>query len=394
MKKNYLFSLICLTLLTTNKIQCQVTFDSQVSGTIQDLESISLRQITSTTYELWTCGTGGTILHSSDLGANWGSQSSTVTATLNDITFASSTDGWACGSSGTIVSTQNGGTSWGVQSQGAPYSMNTIYMHSITNGIVLGDQFFVKTSTGGDTWSSTTTDFNVTAVDFISSSTGFACGSGGAIYKTTDGGSIWVLLTTPTNAFLQDIFFISDTEGWACGYSGIILHTIDGGVNWSIQTNPMTSVVAAIKFFDSQNGWACGYSGIIYHTRDGGTNWTLHTSGYTGTTFYLRDIELISATEGIAVGENGSIIHFEDNTDYTGLTETTKTQISIFPNPSSNILNISTSKPSNVYVQNIEGKTIERIEIISESNIDISNYQSGIYFIKSEDGETIKFIKQ
>jgi len=390
MNKKLLF-LANLLVLSANSVMGQVTFDSQVSGTTQDLEAIELRQLSSEIYTLWSTGTGGTILHSSDLGDNWTSQTSGVTATINDVTFATSTDGWACGSSGTILSTQDAGTTWGIQSQGAPTTLYAIHFFNISNGITMGQQANARTTNAGSSWTPEMTSYTITAVSFPSASIGYACGGSGTILKTTNGGSAWTALTSGTTASLEDIYFISTTEGWASGYSGVILHTTDGGTTWQIQPNSLTSVVAGIKFFDAMNGWACGYSGVIFHTTNGGATWTAHTSGFTGTSLYLRDLALISATEGIAVGENGTIIHFEG--DNTGISDETLS-CSIAPNPVVNNLTINVSRPTFISIVNPEGKVLIDATVDAQQVIDVSEYANGIYFIKTSEGETMKFIKE
>lgn len=60
----------------------------------------------------WAVGSGGQIFHSNGGGRLWRPQNSTVTADLNDITFASARDGWAVGESGVIVRTRDGGQTW------------------------------------------------------------------------------------------------------------------------------------------------------------------------------------------------------------------------------------------------------------------------------------------
>ncbi|MDD4218198.1 MAG: T9SS type A sorting domain-containing protein, partial [Bacteroidales bacterium] len=58
-------------------------------------------------------------------------------------------------------------------------------------------------------------------------------------------------------------------------------------------------------------------------------------------------------------------------------------QISIYPNPTTGILNIEGIKGANVEVLNIMGQVVETIENTSEFNtIDMSRYSNGTYFVK------------
>jgi photosystem II stability/assembly factor-like uncharacterized protein len=53
--------------------------------------------------EGWIVGNGGTILHSTDGGASWSTQTSGTTALLRDVFFTSPTNGYAVGNNGTIL---------------------------------------------------------------------------------------------------------------------------------------------------------------------------------------------------------------------------------------------------------------------------------------------------
>lgn len=60
----------------------------------------------------------------------------------------------------------------------------------------------------------------------------YACGWYGEIYKSTDGGATWFILSSgvESNTSLYGIYFIDDTKGWAVGYNGLILKTASGGI--------------------------------------------------------------------------------------------------------------------------------------------------------------------
>jgi photosystem II stability/assembly factor-like uncharacterized protein len=58
----------------------------------------------------------------------------------------------------------------------------------------------------------------------------YACGSGGMIIKTTNGGDAWSLASVPTKRSLRSISFINAKQGFAIGDSGTILYTNNGGI--------------------------------------------------------------------------------------------------------------------------------------------------------------------
>ncbi len=71
----------------------------------------------------------------------------------------------------------------------------------------------------------------------------YACGTGGAVVKTTNASAAtptWTAAagTIPTSATLRSIMFPNnDLVGWVVGNTGGIWATADGGVNWTSQTS-------------------------------------------------------------------------------------------------------------------------------------------------------------
>ncbi len=70
-------------------------------------------------------------------------------------------------------------------------------------------------------------------------------------------------------------------------------------------------------------------------------------------------------------------------------------KISIYPNPASNFIRVSQlSKPEKYQVYNTIGQKIIKGIISENEKIDIQNLANGIYFLKFENGSTIKFLKE
>ena len=133
------------------------------------------------------------------------------------------------------------------------------------------------------------------SVNFVSSTVGFTVGQGGAILKTTDGGTTWVSQTSETTFDMEDIFFIDANNGWAVGWYRTILRTTNGGTTWTFQTSGVSTYFQSVCFTDLNNGTAVGQGGTILRTTDGGTNWTSQTSG---TTNILWSVYFTDASTG------------------------------------------------------------------------------------------------
>ncbi|MDH7516033.1 MAG: YCF48-related protein [Bacteroidota bacterium] len=137
------------------------------------------------------------------------------------------------------------------------------------NGIALSDDL-------GRTWSyrSTPQQQYLYQAQFLTPSTGFvlvAGGSGGVVYRTTDGGASWRTVFIDGAALFS---FFNELSGVVLGVGSdggsVILHTDDGGSTW--QSYRLNERVAwrGWLFRSRQTGWAWGAGGCIRYTTNGG----------------------------------------------------------------------------------------------------------------------------
>src|SRR5579871_2227154 len=112
---------------------------------------------------------------------------------------------------------------------------------------------------------------HLSAVHFVTATTGWAVGLSGVILATTDGGKSWNPQKSEIMADLHSVCFANATTGWAVGTKGVILATTDGGKNWNQQKSGTTKDIRSVFFVkNSMMGWAVGDEGTIVATRDGG----------------------------------------------------------------------------------------------------------------------------
>jgi hypothetical protein len=147
-------------------------------------------------------------------------------------------------------------------------------------------------------------------VYFINDSVGFATAVidipvGGAIVRTTDGGSTWDTVYF-SNEELFGIDFTWEGIGYAVGNHGVILQTLDGGETWNGLESGVNSALHAIDFSSEAKGTAVGDNGIIVRTQNAGSTWTQQTSG---TNNDLLGVRFITEQIGLVVGEHGVILH-------------------------------------------------------------------------------------
>ena len=149
-------------------------------------------------------------IHLNILSHLWGPlYSSSTTSAIsgnNTITFATTNDGWTY-SDCTITVTDSAGN-----------VSNTLAITSFT----------VDTSPGV----------------FV------AVGNGGSIIRSTDNGTTWDNVTSPTknNLAWGDGVTFGNNTFVAVGYSGNIVKSMDNGTNWDNATSPITTYLNGVTF--------------------------------------------------------------------------------------------------------------------------------------------------
>jgi photosystem II stability/assembly factor-like uncharacterized protein len=144
----------------------------------------------------------------------------------------------------------------------------------------------------------------------VDEDTGYVVGDEGLIFKTTDGGIIWMEQYTGEGANFNSVYFIDANNGCTVGDYGRIYGTTNGGMNWILRFNNWVLYeLYGVSFSDSENGLAAGINGLIMRTINGGLTWYEQS---TGVTEDLRAIDYANLTTAVAVGEYGTIIRTTD----------------------------------------------------------------------------------
>lgn len=268
---------------------------------------------------------------------------------LNSSSFINDNTGWIAGKNGTLLKTTNGGANWNIMQNGSNETYTSINFTDANNGWLLskinpganGLAFIKHTTNGGNSWNNQLvfgdTIQGANTIQFLNINTGyvnvFSNSGGNFIYKTTNGGMNWFASGNSINGWMRKLYFKDVNTGWVCGESGYIHKTTNGGINWSSQQTLPIDVYYGISFVDYNTGYLVGYSGSrIQKTTNGGTNWFLLNNLYG---FTLWDINFINANTGIAVG-NGAILRTTSGgstwdtlkkPDYTGWNESYKNVI-------------------------------------------------------------------
>ena len=96
----------------------------------------------------------GSIVRTTDGGANWAIQTSGTRNNLQSVLFTDANTGTAVGDSGTILRTTNGGATWTSQSSGTTNSLLGVHFTDANTGTAVGINVILRTTNGGTNWTS------------------------------------------------------------------------------------------------------------------------------------------------------------------------------------------------------------------------------------------------
>ena len=288
-------------------------------------------------------GQGGEIVKSTDDGASWQTinASSAGSLDLYSVAFADASHAWAGGQSGTLETSSDGGTTWtpvtvtdSSRTTRYPDIHQTVFT-SPSVGYLAGGEFsqvfgstvevgeIFRTTDGGTTWnllSNVPADEQWNSIAFNRAGVGLAVATNGDIIRTTDGVN-WTKVFSqsypPTLIQLNDVAFTADgTTAVAVGDNTVLLRSTDAGGTWASVPAPagLSDLVyfEGIAFSGSTQGSAVGGTGCsgctgqtAISTGDAGANWS--TTYGNANVNYLWRIGCDSAV-CIAVGDAGTMI--------------------------------------------------------------------------------------
>jgi len=373
----------------------------------------------------------GAILKTTDAGNEWIPVNSPLfDMDIYGIYFIDENNGFICGEE-FIYKTNDGGQTWNSLSNKSLVTFTDIYFIDANTGFIISDAgMYMKTTDGGNTWTSKTiaAGENVVSLNFLSDNqTGYIftqnkSSLNATVYKTTDQGNNWTLLTEFINpGLMYDIFFIDQNKGFAVGTQNKF--TIDGGATWNdinIQSN--YPIFIDIHFVDNQTGYMLNKSGL-YKTKDAGVTWNEEIPN--GSTETLKKLNIITENSGYVMSSSWIYINLNPQFTWTPATylsdatiqnpictptnpitynievttsvgcsanntifvdvlpsnvgEIVNTSVDIFPNPTSNFINISGKESfTNYLLINSTGQIILQNKI-TNNQINIKNINKGIY---------------
>ncbi|MDQ3020609.1 MAG: YCF48-related protein [Bacteroidota bacterium] len=272
-------------------------------------------------------GKSGQIYKTINSGNSWNQYFELPQSILTSIKFSDIQTAWLTSIEGTdpgIWKSTNSGYNW-LKVYDAPNYVNINSLHSFNNDKIIGAGDYgsiVYTTDGGVNWNFnkiSSTLFN--CISFFDSNTGWVCGNGGSIFKSTNGGDHWAVQSTNTNGNYLSIHAISNLKCFAVGNDSLISMTTDGGITWSRQfglentdhkqvffVNSNTGFILSSKFF--QTGIGSYFTRTsIYKTTNEGNQWTrVFQESASSIHSIFNSICFSDSLNGVIVGDRGRII--------------------------------------------------------------------------------------
>lgn len=253
--------------------------------------------------------TNGQMLYSFDSGNTWHLKDSISKWILSGITIQNKNI-YTTGVTGNIFQTNDFGTTFTNHQTNEWGDLERITSISDSVIIAIGNNGFVQRSING-MWQSINLNRQLNAVTFTNANTGYIAAFG-AIYKTTNAGKSWDILSAKGDNFCG-LYFFDDVNGFAIGREGTILETSNGGKTWRTRRNGNNILNATWQFTDIlftsvSTGYISGVNGLLLKSTDGGNSWKKsdYFSDLTVRRLYTFDKKTIWM-----VGDGGSIFKIE-----------------------------------------------------------------------------------
>lgn len=200
----------------------------------------------------------------------------------------------------------------------------------------------------------TNTTTSLKGISFADTTMGYACGDGGVILKTINGGTTWTALTSGTSNNLWDIKVVPNTGGQkiiTVGDNNTVRKSVNGGTSWTALSIPWASgsFVFGVQCLDSVNYFVCGgivgtFNGAVLKTTNGGASWT--STNVPGS-FFLDKVFMLNPTYGFNVGTatatDGTIHKTSTGTSYTTVKSSSGIVTNLWCNNANNIVAVGLS---------------------------------------------------
>lgn len=298
-------------------------------------------------------GTEGGMFLSSNNGGSWVAVNNGLTALSIKALAISGTSIYAAGT-GVFLSTNNG-SNW----------------TAVNNGLTDVDP-------GGSTY---TLGFHSLAVSGANSYAGtYANALKNGIFLSVNNGSSWSATGFTGNAWSMAT---NGTTLFSVGVTNRVNMSSDNGNTWSYATIGSASTQAYALLINGAKLFVGATGGQVYLSTDNGITWSAVNTGLPPSSV----LSFVVSGTNIYAGTESSGIWKRPLSELVGIEENNSNiNFAIYPNPNNGMFTISGTKISSIEIFNMLGERVYKSEIKnSDSEIDLSKQQKGIYFVQIMD---------
>jgi len=320
------------------------------------------------------------------------------------------------GSANGIWKTTDGGATWVSQPSFGSTSnsfANQIYFWDADNGFAAGDPVegkfeMYKTSNGGATWTAVAGapaplggqggEFSYTGIKHVVGDNIWLGTDQGRLLRSNDRGTTWEAFFSPAIDFgavttpgSTGSFAFADANNGLLitvdnDTNAVLYRSTDGGENWDeVSANGVWyfgDVAYVPGTVDTYVTTGIANTDVIYqgssYSQDGGDTWTEIDAGAQRGT-----VEFFNGTTGwcgqFSDGPGGTlgIMKYDGNLGDMAVSDVNKTQLQVYPNPSSNVINFNAQREiSMVTLRDMTGKIVSRTK---GTQVNVSALPAGVY---------------
>jgi len=339
-------------------------------------------------------GNGAGIFLSTNNGGTWTAVNNGLTNVSDYSLLISGTNIFTgTNGSGVFLSTNNG-SNWTQVNTGLTsfwvkaLAINGTNIFAGTTGGV-----FLSTNNGAN-WSAVNNGLTNTSVFALATSgSNIFAATGGGVFLSTNNGTSWTAVNTGLSNLDVRALTISGTNIFAGTNLGGVFLSSNNGASWTaVNTGLLNLNVRALVINGTNIFAAVGGNNGIYMSSNTGSNWTQVN---TGLTWMFDFYSLAVIGTNIFAGSNSGGIWNRPLSEMTAINEINSdyNQFSVYPNPNNGRFRIkidnASSYKGNLEIFNLFGEKIfatTNIQQEAYSEIDLTKFSKGIYFVRFSDG--------
>jgi hypothetical protein len=216
--------------------------------------------------------------------------------------------------------------------------------------------------------------------------------TGSNLWKTPDGGTTWIDLTAnlPFTSSLLDVCIHStDTSriwiirgGFTAG--GKVYYSSNGGISWTNVSGTLPNVPANCMVHENNalDGMYLGTDLGVYYRDNTMSDWISYSTGLP--VVIVNQLEIQYSTNKIVAGTMGRGFWISYLYQFTvGDQQETDASVTVFPNPSTGIINLTLPDITDAVVYSMDGKIILQQHNLPPATIlNLSDQAKGIYLLE------------